>query len=243
MRYERASAGWGQSTVRLSPRRRWLVGLVVAGAMAIGTWAAVAGSQSYARVRGSAPAIRAAKAAFLRANLIAQNLGARPPVGTDELKWLEAAHPDSATASVAEESSAWLPSGDRPGFLSATGGAKLYAAQSRVVEAAFAGKARDQTLAVLRQVTGAETGQHPHLAAPGGAKVRNWLRVDVTAKSGHLEADVDVWESTVTLFELPRPHLVATQVRNRLDVLATLRFSGGRWSVIAFNQLPWQQAT
>jgi hypothetical protein len=203
-------------------------------------------ANTYALTTGSPAQIKATKQIFFNANVLIENLGAPAPQNVPMRSWLLSSHALTKSGQeVVAPTFPWILTSGGFDPLSATEAKVLVAAQAQVVDQIFAGQARTQTVAELRQTVDEEVGLAPQISAPGGASVVKWLRVNVAKGVAHLEADIKVWVSTPTLRKTGpgRYELVPIVNDSQVDALATLSLNGSRWTVTSFNQAPWQQAT
>ncbi len=245
MRYERSQSGPAGAHQRLSRRARLLIALATLLAVVVVVIVVNSGSSRYAEVTGTTAQIRATQRVFLEANILVENLGAFTPRSESTSNWLLTSHRVSTDhRGVVGSEFPWISG---TGTINAISGVRAHnerTSQERVIASIFGGRARNDAIAEMNQIIDGELASPPRISAPGGAAIVKWLKLHVVGDTAQLEADVSVWEATLDLNgQDGRYRLIRGLNLNQVDAFATLKFSGGTWSVVAFNQAPWQQAT
>ncbi|HUY07293.1 MAG TPA: hypothetical protein VMU99_08550 [Acidimicrobiales bacterium] len=245
VRYERSQSDHAGSRPHLAPRTRALITAATLMVIIVIVVVVNSGSSQYAKTTGTPSQIRATERAFLLANILVENLGALTPSSETTSSWLLTSHPitkDRQGVVAAEYE--WIDRTGRFNVVTLARALRERAAQQRVISSIFDGTAKGDIVSEMNQIIDSEMGSHPHVSAPGGAKIVKWLKVHMHGITADLEADVNVWESTLVLGKIDGRYVLSRSLDlNQVDASATLRFSAKRWRVVSFNQAPWQQAT
>ncbi len=231
--------------MRLSRGRRLLIAASLLIVIAVVSIIVSSGSSHYAKVIGTAAQIRATEQTFLAANILIENLGAITPPAESTRIWLLTSHPISRDGKgVTGAEYPWIERSAKINVVSPSRAKRERIAQTQVIASIFGDGAKNDTVAEMEQIVDGEIGSNPHISAPGGATIVKWLKVHVEGTTAQLEADINVWESLVVLSHANGGYrLIRSLNLNQVDAFATLRLAGGHWSVILFDQAPWQQAT
>ena len=245
VRYERSQSNQAGSSTKLARRTRLLIATSMLIVTTVVIVVVVSGSSQYAKMTGTPAQIRATKRVFLAANILVENLGAPTPSSESTSTWLLTSHLISKDRSgVVGAQYPWIDRSGRINVVSQRRAERERFDQGRVISTIFGDGAKNDTVAEMNQIIDGEVGAQPRISAPGGAEIVKWLKVHVDGTSAQLEADVNVWEAVLELNSQGGKYRLTRSLNlNQVDVFATLKFSVGRWSVVSFNQAPWQQAT